>query len=77
MAAGHVFFGMNRVDLIFDLVSLCGNSQQANAVDRTGGRAEVRYQHAELVPCQVPDVKEHEKGDEAKQNATHKEARGG
>jgi len=71
--ARDVFFGAEGVDLVFDLVALVGDGEQADAVHERIGCAKSRDGQAEMVPAEIQGI-DHEKqrcgrGEEAREEA--------
>jgi hypothetical protein len=60
--AGHVFFGLLNVDLVFDAVSLVGNGKQADAVNAGSGGAKAWQMGTQREPQEIANIKEKKKG---------------
>jgi hypothetical protein len=60
--AGHVFFGLLNVDLVFDAVSFVGNGQESDAVNAGSGGAEAWQMGTQREPQEIANIKEEKKG---------------
>jgi len=56
--AWNVFFRLNGVNLVFDLVALIRNGEQADAVNGRVGRAKPRSGEAHVVPGEVNRIED-------------------
>lgn len=56
VGAGDVFFGLHRVNFIFDFVVLASDSDDAGTVQGTGGGAQGGETKAQVVPGEIKDV---------------------
>ena len=70
--ARDIFFGTQRVDLVFHFVAVMGNGQNADAVYRGGGRAEFRNSRAKMEPSEVGGIGDEEKGDKTSEKTGEK-----
>jgi hypothetical protein len=55
--AGHVFFGLLSVNLIFHAVSFVGDSQEAYAMNTGSGGAKARLPGTQREPQEIPNKK--------------------
>jgi len=67
--AGNVFFGSDRVDLVFRFVALIGNCEKADAMDGRVGGAQARNRDPDVVPGKIKRV-----GDEEQNRKSRDEA---
>jgi hypothetical protein len=74
--AWNVFFRLNGVNLVFGLVALIRNGQQADAVNGRVGRAKPRSGEAHVVPGEVRGIA-NEKEDSERRYDTENQAGAG
>ena len=58
----HVFFRLLDVDLIFDPVSLIGDSQEADAVHAGSWRTQSRLPRTQQEPRKIADIEKQQRG---------------
>ncbi|MGB7846194.1 MAG: hypothetical protein WBL63_11300 [Candidatus Acidiferrum sp.] len=60
--AGHILFGSQRVDLIFDFVTFFGKREKAKTVNRTLGRTQLGEPEANFIPGKVSEIEKQKAG---------------
>lgn len=58
--ARDVFFGMERVNLIFGFVAFVGDRKDAKPVDRGSGSAQARRSNTQVIPGEVHGIDDEE-----------------
>jgi hypothetical protein len=69
VAAGNVFFRMDRVDFIFHGVAFGSDSEQANAVNGAGALSQFGNKNTEFVPREVHQIEKDKERHESEENA--------
>jgi hypothetical protein len=65
VAAGHVFFGMGRINFVINLVALGRDSEKTDAVHGASGGAELGHKNAQFVPGKIGEIGKNAKSEEA------------
>jgi hypothetical protein len=74
MAAGDVLLGAVGVNFVVNFVAFRRDGQQANAVDRAGGRSQLGNQDADFIPAKIDEIDQHEQDDNDNHYAAERKA---
>jgi len=69
MAAGYVFFGVVGVDFVIGFIAFGGDGVKANAVNRSGGRTQLRHRYAKFVPGKIDEIEKNAESEDGQEKA--------
>jgi hypothetical protein len=76
VAAGDVFFGVNRVDFVFDFVAFRRDGEETDTVNRAYGWSQLRNKDAKFIPGKIDEIGQNKKRDDSEKNAANRKSVG-